>query len=133
MADELGRLAESAPRHSLAVAVSDFYVAPDGLRPQLAALAAREVRCLLLRVLDPAETALEWRDPVVAVDLETGVELEVRPDELRDDYAAAFAAHRAALKLAAVSTRAELVEVSTAADPFAELSRALAVSGGTDL
>ncbi|MDD3886888.1 MAG: DUF58 domain-containing protein, partial [Victivallaceae bacterium] len=80
LADELGRLAESAPRHSLAVAVSDFYVAPDGLRPQLAALAAREVRCLLLRVLDPAETALEWRDPVVAVDLETGVELEVRPD-----------------------------------------------------
>jgi hypothetical protein len=53
---------------------------------------------ILFHVLDPQEIVPSIKDPAVLIDMETGDEIEVSPDYMKQEYRGKIDAHIAALR-----------------------------------
>ncbi|MEQ1826157.1 MAG: DUF58 domain-containing protein [Pirellula sp.] len=93
----LSHLADMVRHRSLIMIISDFLVPVESLRTPLSFLRARNHEVMLLRVLDPAEIDLSWSKSSMILDMESGREMYVNPNSVRDSYKKKFSEHENAL------------------------------------
>lgn len=93
----LGKLAEHFGRRGVLVVISDLYEEPDAVLDALKLLRYRGNDLIVFHVLDPAELDFPFGDASSFEDLESGEQIPVVPDALRDQYRALVREHIAAL------------------------------------
>ncbi len=98
LAAPLQRVAEIIRKRGLLVLISDFLAPLERLENALVQLAACGHEVLAFQTLDPAETSLEFNDPAVFEDIETGRTLMIDPGAVRADYQRRFEAHCTAVR-----------------------------------
>jgi uncharacterized protein (DUF58 family) len=111
------------------VVLSDFFTEPAGLFDALSQFLHRGYSVLLLQVLDPDEIHLPDQAVARFVDMETGEEVEVDPDELRTAYQRRFEEGLKHLAREAEARRIEHQIVDTAAPYTAALEAYLGFRG----
>jgi uncharacterized protein (DUF58 family) len=94
---DLGRpmehIAELVSKRGLIVLISDLLAPVDQLQENLGYLCSRGHEVVVMRILDPAEQAFTFADPAMFVDLESGREMYVDPQEIRQNYLDRFRQH----------------------------------------
>jgi uncharacterized protein (DUF58 family) len=122
LAAALTRVARLARSTGVVVVVSDF--CDEGWAAPLRACSARHT-VLAVEITDPAEAALPAAGLLTLVDPESGqvVEADTSAPQLRDAYAAAESARRAAVAAAVRGARADHLALSTERDWLRDLGR----------
>jgi uncharacterized protein (DUF58 family) len=82
----LNEVAERLRRRGIVVVISDLHDEPDQVMTGLRNLAFRGNDVIVFHVLDPAELRFDFDKNAQFVDLETGEEMHVIPDFLRQEY-----------------------------------------------
>ncbi len=82
----LHTLAERLPRRSLVILISDLWVEPEELTTALQHLRYRKHQAMVLHLLDRNEIDLPYDRQITMKDLETGEELQIDPNDLRETY-----------------------------------------------
>ena len=121
----LTRLAPRLGRREMVIVISDFYTEVEPLRETLAQLAASGRETLLLQVLDPAETSLEWKSQTLLRVLEGEGQLLVHPDLQKRAYERALKDHLHALQSAAAACASQWALCLTETPPMRALSLVL--------
>lgn len=85
-------------RRGMVVVFSDFYEDPETVVRTVEPLRYRGNDLILFHVLDPAELAPAFREPVVLVDMEERTTMEVSPEYARHEYRRKIEEHVAALR-----------------------------------
>ncbi|MEL6360118.1 MAG: DUF58 domain-containing protein [Pseudomonadota bacterium] len=99
---------------AMAILVSDYLFPTKTLRTMLSALTGRGARCVLARIVDPAEEDFPFEGRVEFEDIETPDRLILgAADRAQSDYRRAFAAHRDGLQATAQSFGAPLIHHRT--------------------
>lgn len=93
----LKQFAETVSRRGVVVAVSDWLAPLDTLESALGILRSRGQDVILFQVLDPAEVRFEFEEAVLFEDLESGRELYVDPDAIREKYLNRLEGHNNAI------------------------------------
>lgn len=116
--DNLRLLAERFKRRSIIVLISDLYENPDDLLDVLKPYSYGGNDVVVFHVLDPAEVSFPYDDPSRFVDLETGDEMPVVPDQFAAQYRAMVQEHIDALRAKCSEARVDytLLETSHALD-----------------
>lgn len=108
------QMADLVTKRGLVVLISDVLTPVEPLKKSLSYLRSRGHEVLLLRVLDPRETDFSFRDPVMFHDLESGREIYIDPDAVRESYLKNFHEHAAELQQICDTLGIDLISVSTA-------------------
>jgi uncharacterized protein (DUF58 family) len=103
----LRKLAEHFGRRGIVVVVSDFYDEPDEILDAVSLIRFRGNDVILFHVLDPAEIDFTFDDASSFEDLESGEQLPVVPDALREQYRALIREHIAALTTKSAAQRVD--------------------------
>ncbi|HYO80098.1 MAG TPA: DUF58 domain-containing protein [Bryobacteraceae bacterium] len=85
-------------RRGVLVVISDFYAEPQRVVDTMSPLRSHGDELILFHLLDPQEIRPSMKDPAVLVDMETGDEIEVSPDYMKQEYPQKVDAHIAAMK-----------------------------------
>lgn len=101
------KLAEHFGRRGIVVVISDFYEEPDEVLDAVSLIRYRGNDVILFHVLDPAEIEFSFDDASSFEDLESGEQLPVVPDALREQYRAMIGEHIAALTTKAAAQRVD--------------------------
>ena len=80
------QMAELLGRKGIIVVISDFYEEPDTILRAIGPLRARGHDVIVFHVLDPAELGFLFEEPSGFKDLETGEQIPVIPNRLKEDY-----------------------------------------------
>ena len=80
------QMAELLGRKGILVVISDFYEQPDTVLASIAPLRARGHDVIVFHVMDPDELAFPFEQPSGFEDLETGEQIPVIPNRLKEDY-----------------------------------------------
>ena len=80
------RAAERLRRRGIVVVISDLYDEPANVMDGLRHLAFRGNDVIVFQILDPAELDFDFPDAAQFVDMETGAEMHVIPDYIRQEY-----------------------------------------------
>ncbi len=86
LAPPLLTITERLRRKGVVVLISDFYEEPDAILNAVLPLKARGHDVIVFHLLDPAEIEFPFEDASGFEDLETGEQVPVIPDRLRDEY-----------------------------------------------
>ncbi|MBX3442005.1 MAG: DUF58 domain-containing protein [Planctomyces sp.] len=121
LAGPLEQVARVTSKRGLVVLLSDMLAPAAVLEQQLGYVRSRGHEVIILRVLDPAETEFPFQQAAMFHDVESGRDLFVDPQLVREQYARKFGEHRRDLVKLCSSLGADLYELSTR-DP---LDRAL--------
>jgi uncharacterized protein (DUF58 family) len=97
LAPPLQKMAEHFKRRGILVLISDFYEEPDTILEAIKPLKFLGNDLIVFHVLDPAELDFGYEDASSFEDLETGEQVPVVPESLRDEYRAMIRAHIDAL------------------------------------
>ena len=97
LAAPLQRVVELIRKRGLLVLISDFLAPVEQLENALIQLSACGHEVIVFHVLDPAEVAFDFRDPIVFEDVETGRSEMVDPAAVRADYTRRLEQHCAAI------------------------------------
>ncbi len=121
----LEQVASTVTRRGILVMISDFYCDPEELTRNLQAMVSRGHELVLFHLLDrsernPAEHVNQFRNPSTLRDLESGTEVKVSADFLREGYPAKVAQHIEALEATAVRNGFTYVPCNTS-DPLDDL------------
>jgi uncharacterized protein (DUF58 family) len=103
----LRKLAEHFGRRGIVVVVSDFYEEPDEILDAVSLIRFRGNDVILFHILDPAEIDFTFDDASSFEDLESGEQLPVVPDALREQYRAMIREHIAALTSKSAAQRVD--------------------------
>jgi uncharacterized protein (DUF58 family) len=103
----LRKLAEHFGRRGIVVVISDLYEEPGEILDALSLIRFRGNDVILFHVLDPAEFDFSFSDASSFEDLETGEQLPVVPDALREQYRAMIREHVAALTTKSAEQRVD--------------------------
>ena len=103
----LRRLAEHFGRRGIVVVISDLYEEPQEVMDALSLIRYRGNDVVLFHVLDPAEIDFTFDTAASFEDLESGEQLPVIPDALREQYRAMVKEHIAALTSKANENRVD--------------------------
>jgi uncharacterized protein (DUF58 family) len=103
----LRKLAEHFGRRGIVVVISDLYEEPDEILDALSLIRFRGNDVILFHVLDPAEFDFSFSDASSFEDLETGEQLPVVPDALRQQYRAMIREHVGALTTKSAEQRVD--------------------------
>jgi uncharacterized protein (DUF58 family) len=87
------RLSDTVRRRSMIAIISDLYEEPDDIVAAVNMLRGRGNDIMVLHVLDPRERLFPFTDASNFVDLETGEQMPIIPDYLRDEYQNVIAEH----------------------------------------
>ncbi len=109
----LDQVAATVNRRGLIVLISDLLAPLESLDKQLACLQARGHEVLVIRVLDPSERTLQLDSPAMYQDLETGREIYVDPEVVREQYVQNFNQHAQQLKDICMQHGIEIYEIAT--------------------
>ena len=109
------KLAEHFGRRGIVVVVSDFYEEPDEVLDAVSLIRFRGNDVILFHVLDPAEIDFSFDDASSFEDLESGEQLPVVPDALREQYRVMIREHIAALTTKAAAQRVDYNLLNTSA------------------
>jgi uncharacterized protein (DUF58 family) len=109
------KLAEHFGRRGIVVIISDFYEEPDEVLDAVSLIRYRGNDVILFHVLDPAEIDFSFADASSFEDLESGEQLPVVPDALREQYRAMIREHIAALTTKSAAQRVDYNLLNTAA------------------
>ena len=90
----LQKLAGKLHGRSLVVVLSDFFDDPAGIERGLKALRFGKHDVVCLQLLDPSETAFDFRDVTLFKGMEAAGEMLAEPQELRKGYLDALERHR---------------------------------------
>ena len=82
----LVEVADRLRRRGIVIVVSDLYDEPEQVMTGLRNLAFRGNDVIVFHVLDPAELKFDFDKSAQFVDMETGEEMHVIPDFLRQEY-----------------------------------------------
>ena len=110
----LRRLAEHFGRRGIVVVISDLYEEPQEVMDALSLIRYRGNDVVLFHVLDPAEIDFTFDTAASFEDLESGEQLPVIPDALREQYRAMVKEHIAALTSKANENRVDYNLLNTA-------------------
>jgi uncharacterized protein (DUF58 family) len=80
------RAAERLRRRGIVAVISDLYDEPANVLDGLRHLAYRGNDVIVFQILDPAELHFDFPDAAQFVDMETGAEMHVIPDYIRQEY-----------------------------------------------
>jgi uncharacterized protein (DUF58 family) len=87
------RLSDTVRRRSMVAIISDLYEEPDDIVAAVNALRGRGNDLMVLHVLDSRERTFPFTEAGNFVDLESGEQMPIIPDYLRDEYQRLMAAH----------------------------------------
>jgi uncharacterized protein (DUF58 family) len=110
----LRKLAEHFGRRGIVVVISDFYEEPEEVLDAVSLLRFRGNDVILFHVLDPAEVDFSFSDASSFEDIESGEQMPVVPDALREQYRALIKEHVAALTSKAAEHRVDYSMLNTA-------------------
>jgi uncharacterized protein (DUF58 family) len=82
----LVRVAERLRRRGIVAVISDLYDEPANVLSGLRHLAFRGNDVIVFQILDPAELHFNFPDAAQFIDMETGSEMHVIPDYIRQEY-----------------------------------------------
>jgi uncharacterized protein (DUF58 family) len=91
------RLSDSVRRRSMIAIISDLYEEPDDVVSAVNTLRGRGNDLMVLHVLDPRERTFPFIEASNFADLESGDQMPIIPEYLRDDYRRVVAEHIATL------------------------------------
>lgn len=91
------RLSDTVRRRSMVAIISDLYEEPDEVVAAVNTLRGRGNDIMVLHVLDPRERQFPFTDAGNFLDLETGEQMPIIPEYLRDEYQRVIAEHIATL------------------------------------
>jgi uncharacterized protein (DUF58 family) len=103
----LRKLAEHFGRRGIVVVISDLYEEPDEILDALSLIRFRGNDVILFHVLDGAEIDFTFDDASSFEDLESGEQMPVVPDALREQYRAMIREHIAALTSKSAAQRVD--------------------------
>ena len=109
----LERLAELAGRPGMLAIASDCYDTPEAIQRGIGALRARGHDVMLFHVIDADERDFPYEAADTFADLETEARLALNPDEVRDEYRRAFAAHRVEVEERVVADGAAYLAITS--------------------
>jgi uncharacterized protein (DUF58 family) len=113
LAAPLEQIAKTARKRGLVVLLSDLLAPIDTLETRLGYLRSRGHEVVVIRVLDPAEVEFPFEQAAMFYDVESGRELFVDPDLVRQQYRRRFGEHRAALTTTCSRLGIDLYELTT--------------------
>ncbi len=87
------RMSDSVRRRSMVAIISDLYEEPDDVVAAVNTLRGRGNDLMVLHVLDPREREFPFDQATNFVDLESGEQMPVIPEYLRDEYQKLMAQH----------------------------------------
>ena len=93
----LHRMAEHFGRRGVLVVISDLYEEPDAIVEALGPLRFRGNEVIVFHLLDPAELDFDFKEASAFEDLESGEQIPIVPEALRDEYRQMIRAHVAAI------------------------------------
>ena len=91
--EPLHRLAEHFGRRGVLVVISDLYEEPDAIIEALGPLRFRGNEVVVFHLLDPAELDFDFKDASAFEDLESGEQIPIVPEALREEYRRMIRAH----------------------------------------
>jgi uncharacterized protein (DUF58 family) len=110
----LHKMAEHFGRRGVLVVISDFYEEPDAIVEALGPLRFRGNDLVVFHLLDPAELEFDFQDASAFEDLESGEQIPVVPEALREQYREMVKGHIAALTERFSANRIDYSLVNTA-------------------
>jgi uncharacterized protein (DUF58 family) len=108
------KLAEHFGRRGIVVVISDLYEEPQEVLDAVGLIRFRGNDVILFHILDPAEIDFTFDDASSFEDLESGEQMPVVPDALRQQYRAMIKEHIAALASKAAEQRVDYAQLNTA-------------------
>ena len=87
------RMSDSVRRRNMVAIISDLYEEPDDVVAAVNTLRGRGNDLMVLHVLDPRERQFPFDQATNFVDLESGEQMPVIPEYLRDEYQKLMTAH----------------------------------------
>ena len=109
----LRKMAEHFGRRGIVVIISDLYEEPSEVLDAIGLIRFRGNDVILFHVLDPAEVDFSFTDASSFEDLESGEQLPVVPDALREQYRQLIREHIAALTAKASEQRVDYALLNT--------------------
>ena len=106
-------MAEFFGRRGVLTVISDFYEDPQAIAEALGPLRFRGNDLIVFHVLDPAELEFAFPDASSFEDLESGEQLPIVPDGLREEYRALVQNHVEAIRKACAATRVDYTLLNT--------------------
>ena len=126
ISDSLQHISSTLRKRGMIFLMSDFYCDTEVLKRNLEVMAQHGHEVALFHILDAGEVEpvgiKEMRSPSTLRDLETGTEVKVTADFMREEYPARIAAHIAALEKIALRCGCAYVPCNTA-QPLDEVIR----------
>ncbi|MCA9118868.1 MAG: DUF58 domain-containing protein [Planctomycetales bacterium] len=107
------QIARTVTKRGMVVLISDLLAPNDALETQLGYLRSRGHDVVILRVLDSTEVSFEFSDPAMFEDLESGRELYVDPEGVRESYLARFAEHEQGIRKVCANLGIDYYQLTT--------------------
>lgn len=117
-------------RRGIIIVISDFYEDPEKIVSTMQPLRYHGSELIMFHVLDPQELRPVLDSPVMMVDMETGSEIEVSPEYMRQDYRLRIDGHIKALKEQAQRSGIDYHQLDSSQPLDAALREYLLVRGG---
>ncbi len=109
----LRKLAEHFGRRGIVVVISDLYEEPQEVMDALSLIRFRGNDVILFHILDPAEIDFTFQEASSFEDLESGEQIPVVPDALREQYRKMIKEHIASLASKAAELRVDYTMLNT--------------------
>jgi len=110
----LKKLAEHFARRGVLVLISDFYEDPDAVLDAVSLLRFRGHDMIVFHVLDPAEIEFNYDQASAFEDLESGEQIPIVPEALREQYRQLVREHSEALRSKFSELRIDYALLNTA-------------------
>jgi len=110
----LKKLAEHFARRGVLVLISDFYEDPDAVLDAVSLLRFRGHDMIVFHVLDPAEIEFNYDQASAFEDLESGEQIPIVPEALREQYRQLVREHSEALRSKFSELRIDYTLLNTA-------------------
>ena len=114
LAPPLKKLAEHFARRGVLVLISDFYEDPDAVLDAVSLLRFRGHDMIVFHVLDPAEIEFNYDQASAFEDLESGEQIPIVPEALREQYRQLIREHSEALRSKFSELRIDYALLNTA-------------------
>jgi uncharacterized protein (DUF58 family) len=111
----LHKMAEHFGRRGMLVVISDLYEEPDAIIEALGPLRFRGSEVIVFHVLDPAELEFNFEDASAFEDLESGEQIPIVPETLREEYRKMIRAHIEAIGERCKGARIDYTMLQTSA------------------
>jgi uncharacterized protein (DUF58 family) len=109
----LERVASLMTKRGMVVLISDLLAPIESLEKNLGYLRTQGHEVVVMRVLDPSEIEFRFRDPAMFHDVESGRNLYVDPDTVREGYLRRFGEHAAAIRRACMNLGVDYFQLGT--------------------